>query len=127
MHDLRDARRSVGLALILVLTSFWAPPFASAQTLHVGSAVGTPGQLVSFSVTLTTGGASIAGVQNDIAFDPVNAPIVAGAQGHPLCVVNSAIGKEGTSFSFLPPNCSGSGCLSIRVIVFSLTQQRTDT
>jgi MYXO-CTERM domain-containing protein len=38
----------------------------------------------------------------------------------PDCTVNSAIKKEATAFAFLPPDCAGTACTGVRVIVFSL-------
>jgi len=100
------------------------PPAAAltstAPAILVGSISGAPGQQVSFSVTLSTGGAIVAGTQNDISFDPNSIPVAAIANGKPDCHVNPDINKNGTSFAFRPPGCSGSGCTGMRALVLAL-------
>jgi hypothetical protein len=76
---------------------------------------------VTFTVTLHTEGASVAGVQDDIAFDTINTPVAATGAGRPDCTVNPDIDKPGTVFGFLPPGCSGTGCTAFRAIVISLS------
>ena len=77
------------------------------------------GNTVRVNATLVTGGALVAGTQNDIAFDSFNAPIVALANGKPDCLVSPAIDKRATSFAFLPSGCSGTACTMVRAIVLS--------
>lgn len=105
-----------------------APPARAALTtqqalpsVEVGSATGAAGDQVTFTVTLHTEGASVAGVQDDIAFDTINTPVAATAAGRPDCTVNPDIDKPGTAFGFLPPGCSGTGCTAFRAIVISLS------
>jgi len=85
--------------------------------LRVGSAAGTPGQVVSFSVTLGAAGQDVAGTLNDIVFDP-STPIAVTAFGKPDCTVNSSLGKDVSGFSFLPSGCTpGVDCTSARALV----------
>lgn len=89
----------------------------------LSSASATPGQVVTVSATLQTGGTSIAGTQNDIGFDAKQIAIMPKANGKPGCSANPAIGKEGTAFSFQPSGCKsaiGSGCSGVRALVLSL-------
>jgi len=92
---------------------------AQAQTLIVSNASGEPGLSATFTVTLSSGGTSVAGTQNDIAFDPANIPVAAKANGKPNCTVNADIDKGATSFAFRPNGCSGTACTSIRALVLS--------
>lgn len=82
---------------------------------------GAPGQAVSFSATLRTGGATVAGAQNDIQFDPVNTPLASKSAGKPQCAVNPAIGKNATAFTLRPNKCSGRACTGMRALVLSVT------
>jgi YVTN family beta-propeller protein len=89
------------------------------MSVDVGSATGQAGGRVSVDVSLQTGGNAVAGVQNDLAFDP-NTPVAANADGRPDCTVNPAIDKESTSFAFEPPQCTpGTSCTAIRGVIFS--------
>lgn len=85
---------------------------------------GAPGQTVSFSATLRTGGATVAGAQNDIQFDPANTPLASKSAGKPQCAVNPAIGKNATAFSLRPNECSGRACTGMRALVLSITDTR---
>ncbi len=105
-----------------------APPKAAAlaaaaalPSVDVGSATGDPGQQVTFAVTLSTAGASVAAVGADIAFDSINTPVAATGTGEPDCMVNAGIDKEATAFFFQPPGCAGSACTAVRAIVISFT------
>jgi hypothetical protein len=80
---------------------------------------GAPGTNVYFEVSLQTGGAAVAGTQNDLFFDPVNTPVDVLDDGTPDCGVNPAIHKDYTQFAFEPPGCSGTACTSVRAIVLS--------
>src|SRR5262249_39547757 len=51
--------------------------------LALSSAKGRPGAVVSITAKLTTGGANIAGTQNDIVFDPKSVTIAPNAKGRP--------------------------------------------
>jgi hypothetical protein len=90
-------------------------------SVDVGSASGAAGQQVMFSVSLSTAGATVAGVQDDIAFDSLNTPIAATPTGRPDCAVNPSIGKEATTFAFQPPGCSGAACTAFRALVLSFS------
>jgi hypothetical protein len=90
-------------------------------SVEVGSASGLPGGQVTFAVSLSTAGASVAGVQADIAFDSINTPVAATATGTPDCVVNPSIGKEATAFGFQPPGCVGAACTAFRALVLSFS------
>lgn len=96
------------------------PPPADAPSIGINATAGSPGERVTFSVTLSAAGASVAGTQNDIVFDSVNTPIAGGAYGRPDCVVNPDINKRSTIFGFLPPGCRGAACTSLRALVFAL-------
>jgi hypothetical protein len=112
-----------GAGLVVLSTRVTAgvlPAEGSAPGLHVSTAMGAPGQLVGFEVALSTGGAAIAGTQNDLVFDPLNAPVAADVHGRPSCSVNSAIGKDGSTFAFEPAGCVGSRCTGIRALIFSV-------
>jgi hypothetical protein len=90
-----------------------ATPTPLRPSIVVETASGSPGQEVSFSVTLDTVGYVIAGAQNDITY-AAQTPIL-------RCSANAALGKEGTAFGFLPPHCTrGQDCTSLRALVFSL-------
>jgi len=98
-----------------------AVPVAS---IDVGSTSGPPGSTSSVAVTFTLLGdppAAVAGVQNDIGFDPLT-PIAALPNGRPRCAVNPDIDKGATSFTFLPMACTpGADCTGVRAFVLSTT------
>src|SRR5262245_56083011 len=101
-----------------------APPHRAAAaagvtepSVEVGTATGSPGQQVQFTVVLHTAGQMVAGVQDDIAFDSVNTPVGMTGSGRPDCTVNPSIKKEATAFAFQPPGCSGTGCTAFRALV----------
>jgi hypothetical protein len=90
----------------------------------LSSTQGRPGSVVTVAVKLNSGGASIAGTQNDIVFEPRQVAVAATSSGTPDCAANPQLGKEGTAFSFLPPGCrstAGDGCTSVRALVLSLS------
>ncbi len=93
----------------------------AAVTVTAASVSGTAGQTVAVNVTLgVSAGEMVAGTQNDIT-PGTGLSIAAKANGRPDCTANSAIGKESTTFGFLPSGCSGSICTGVRVLVFSLS------
>lgn len=106
-----------------------APPTAPAPAartglpqLALGAVSGAAGQTVLVSATLRSGGERLAGTQNDIEFDPRQISIPAKSNGRPDCAANSALGKEGTAFSFLPTGClKTKSCTSVRALVLSLS------
>jgi hypothetical protein len=63
---------------------------AHAASLTASMAQGTAGSQVTFSVTLSTAGAMVAGTENDIAFDATNTPIGTAASGTGTCSVTTA-------------------------------------
>lgn len=100
-----------------------APAAPGGTALSLSKASGAPGQRVEVSVVLHTGGAKIAGTQNDIVFDPSQVAIAPNADGTPACSANAALRKNGTAFSFLPKGCRpmiGNGCTTVRALVLSL-------
>lgn len=80
-----------------------------------------PGDVVTISATLSTGGATVAGAQNDIIFDATVMSIAAGRKGAPDCQVNRSINKGASAFAFIPSRCSGRGCKGVRALILSLT------
>jgi hypothetical protein len=96
------------------------PPPETAS-IALSKISGDPGARVTFAATLQSKGAAVAGAQNDIAFDSVNAPIAATGDGKPDCTVNPSIGKAATVFGFLPNGCSGAACTGMRAIVLSMS------
>ncbi|HYC22008.1 MAG TPA: hypothetical protein VEI94_04865 [Candidatus Bathyarchaeia archaeon] len=108
-----------GLTLLLMAIAFRPLAAAAAPEVVVGSVTGAPATQVTFDVSLAADGASVASMQNDTAFDPVQTPI-ASVGGLPDCTVNSATGKT-AFFVFLPNGCSGTACTSIRALLVSFT------
>jgi hypothetical protein len=90
-------------------------------TIVLSGASVRPGQTATVTATLQTGGASIAGTQNDITFDPRAVAIARKANGKPDCRANGALGKEGTAFNFLPQKCAPGSCDTVRALVLSLS------
>lgn len=107
----RADRRWWGTAIAAVL--LWAP-VARAVVLRGSEVVGAPGATVDVAVTLESGGASIAGTQNDIEIRP---PLNLAADDR-SCVVNPAIDKTGF-FHVLPCETDGA-CVRLRALVLSL-------
>lgn len=97
-----------------------SPRTPGVVTIDVGTASGTPGSQVSFDVTLDSGGLTVTGTQNDIAYDPLTR-VAANLSGDPDCTVNPATGKD-VFTGFLPNSCTpGVDCTGIRVLVLSLS------
>jgi hypothetical protein len=98
---------------------------AGAVSLTVGTAETEVGQNASIPVTLQAMGEDVAGTQNDLQYpsgEGVSIGVVANAQGRPTCARNEAIMKEGTAFSFQPPQCApGTTCTAVRALVLSLS------
>jgi hypothetical protein len=96
---------------------------APVGSIDIGSASAAAGTTTSFAVTfsLTDPVAAVAGVQNDITFDPLT-PIPATPDGRPDCTVDPGIDKDATSFTFLPMGCTpGADCTAVRAFVLSAT------
>lgn len=65
------------------------------------------------------GAPPVVGTQNEIFFDPMT-PITAGGDGQPDCQVEPSINKNGTSFIFLPPDCTPDlDCDGVRAFVLA--------
>jgi len=99
-----------------ILTQTQTP---STPELSLGTASGAPGDQVSVSMVLYTGGEQIAFCQNDISFDRINVAIAVTTGNQPDCTANAAIDENGTGFGFLPQGCSGTACTGVRGQVFS--------
>ncbi len=89
--------------------------------IALSDAAGSRGGTAVVSATLSTGGKSIAGAQNDLQFDSSVLSIAAAGNGKPDCQVNPAINKTATAFAFTPSGCSGKSCSGVRALVLSLT------
>jgi hypothetical protein len=87
--------------------------------LRLGTVSGQRGERVALTVHLDARGHDIAGVQNDIDFDPEVA-IRTLSDGRPDCSVNPSIGKSATAFAFQPAGCAGTQCAQVRALVLSL-------
>ncbi len=96
-------------------------PAAPAARLRVGRATGAASDVVAVPVSIDLlADAVVAGIQIDLAFDPAT-PLASGAAGRPACAVNAAIGKEATTFGYLPIGCMpGVDCSGVRAFVLSL-------
>ena len=94
---------------------------ASGPAITLSSASGRPGKLVTISATLSTGGATIAGAQNDLRFDPSILSVAVGSKGKPDCFVNPAINKSASAFAFTPSGCSAKSCTGVRALILSLS------
>lgn len=89
--------------------------------IDLGEVRAVAGQLatVGAHLTSTADAPAIAGTQNEIVFQPPLA-IAATRAGLPACTVNPAIDKAGTSFIFLPPDCTpGRDCTAVRAFVLA--------
>jgi hypothetical protein len=102
---------------VIAVASFAAP--AAAVEIEVGRAPGVPNETLVIDVVLHTGGAAVAGTQNDIAFQP-ETPIAANADGRPDCWVNPALDKPASAAAFQPRGCVPAiTCAGARVIIFA--------
>jgi hypothetical protein len=118
--------RLSGAGVTALLWVLGAPSAVHAQNVTVGTASGNPGTQVTFPVILQTPGDpfNYAGVAARIAYDPVNTPIAAAADGTPDCTVNPAIQKVG-GFAFWPAGCTGAGCQQLRAVIYYSTDEGT--
>jgi CSLREA domain-containing protein len=94
-------------------------PTPRQPAVHAGIATGHPGDRVSFAMTFTSDGADVVGVQADIGFDAVHAPIATTLSGEPDCTLNADLGKAAI-FTFLPVGCSGTECVGMQSAVFAI-------
>jgi hypothetical protein len=97
----------------------------AAVSINVGSASGAPGDLVTFSVTLTAdAGEQVLGTQNELGLDAAGVAFAAKVNKKPDCSVNPAIFKTLSGFAFLavgtpPVTCdpTAGACTGVRAIV----------
>jgi hypothetical protein len=111
--------RVLGPACVLFLGS--AAAAAAGPGIVMSTVQARDGQTAQVTATLSAGGGTVAGTQNDFSFDPVNIPVAtkSATNQRPDCTVNPAINKGATSFAFQPARCSGTACVGVRVIVFA--------
>jgi hypothetical protein len=92
----------------------FAASTAQAASLTVGPAQGAAGTPTTFSVTLSTAGAMVAGTQNDISFDATNTPVGTAASGTGTCSVTTSAACV-NDVDCAPPTCttctSGETCV----------------
>jgi CSLREA domain-containing protein len=74
--------------------------------IRLSSATGSPGDQVTFSAVLDTGGAIVGSAQNDITFDSSNVPIAALENGTPDCAIDPQLTDKDPGFSFLTSRCT---------------------
>lgn len=109
--------------VVTLLLTFGVRHAFAAVRVQIGEAEGSPGDAVVFAVVLTAdAGESVAAVENEIDFDPVNTPVAIGTNGRPDCAVNAAINKEATLFGFAPFGCDATRgeCNAIHAVVVSI-------
>jgi len=80
--------------------------------IDLSTAMGFPGDQVTFTATIQTGGFEIAGTQNTITFDSVNIPIAPNGQPTPAPNCTGSLSDKATFFSFMPSQCTGAACTS---------------
>ena len=115
-------KKTIGCTIagaVLVAAGFPATARAGGPGLRFSSATGAAGQEVTVTATLSTGGKSVAGTQNDFGYKPPGLTVKSKANGTPDCTVNPSINKSASTFVFRPPGCGGDACNSVRVLVFS--------
>ncbi|MGH7787586.1 MAG: hypothetical protein ACRERC_12005, partial [Candidatus Binatia bacterium] len=102
-------------------TSTSTPCTAPCSVVHLGNAVGQPGDRVALDVWLESHEMEITGVQADIAFSPLTA-IAADAGGRPDCEPNDDPNLGGYSgFAFLAASC-GDDCAQFRALILPVQQ-----
>jgi hypothetical protein len=98
----------------------WPTPTAAPDPNEIRLDI-APGEPLRIQASLHLAGPEslVAGVQNDITFDPA-LPIAARPNGRPDCAYDPASGKNGSAFGFQPPGCSlGVDCTAVRAVVLS--------
>jgi hypothetical protein len=95
---------------------FWAGPVQ----LSASGAIDPSTLQGEVTISMGAGDNTVAGLQNDLYLDGLNAAFLRNADGGPDCWVNPAIDKPATGAGFLPHDCTGEHCSTIRVIVFSV-------
>lgn len=104
------------LAVTLVLTMRVAAS-ADGAVVRIGQVNAAAGTAVPVSVSLKNGGAQIEGVQVDISFDGSIVSISRKPDGSPDCTATPELQKDGSVFVFLPANCSGLACTTVRALI----------
>jgi hypothetical protein len=110
------------VVVVLASLALDAGVAAAAVTVAVGSAAGTPGQMVELGATLSADAQEpVAGVENDLNFAPA-APVAVAADGRPDCSPNPAIRKGATAFSFRPIGCDPQAgqCTAVHALVVAV-------
>ena len=96
-----------------------------AVVISIDAVSAMSGTQATFGVRLKAEGATVVGVQDDIVFD-TRLPIDQTSAGSPNCVVNPAINKPQTAFSFLPAGCQpGVDCDTVRALVVAFNNLAT--
>ncbi|GBD27202.1 hypothetical protein HRbin30_02546 [bacterium HR30] len=94
-------------------------PAPAGPAVYVEDVVLAASGPVTLTVRLAAGGREIVATQNDLVLGG-GIRIEAGNGGRPDCTVNPALDKNGSSFGFLPPGCSGETCTQVRAVIVSL-------
>lgn len=98
------------LSVVALALSVVAGQALGQATIEVGTVEGSG----SVSVTLSTGGNSIAGTENEIAFGP--------EVQLSNCAVNPAINRTASAFSYTPAGCTpGDNCSGVKALILSFT------
>jgi len=114
--------RVIGSGLGVALGAILIPGavFAQNTTILVGSASGSPGEVVKIEVVLGTD-MDISDVTLVVDYDSPIA-VQADSSNRPDCTVNPAINKPNSQFVFMPLGCATSGdCTSVDVGITSLS------
>ncbi len=118
------ARRPTSMRMVMtLLLTFGGRVAFAAVRVQIGGAIGAPGDEVVITVMLTAdAGESVAALEHEIVFDPLNTPVAMAANGRPDCAVNPAINKEATLFGFGPFGCDPTQreCTVMRAVVLSI-------
>jgi CSLREA domain-containing protein len=85
----------------------------------LSSTTGSPGDQVTFTASLVTGGAIVGSAQNDTTFDSSNVLVAALPSGAPDCAKNPDLTDKGQLFFFRPNGCTGAICTMLRSAVLS--------
>ncbi len=86
----KSTGRVRGLASLVVAGLVCTASIVYADaTITVGNGSGQAGGMATFSATLSTGGAMVAGTSNDITFDTTNTPLATSSSGPGTCSVTT--------------------------------------
>lgn len=94
-------------------------PAPVGPAVYVEDVVLAAGGPVTLTVRLSLGGREIVATQNDLVLTG-GIRVESGSSGRPDCTANPALDKNGSTFGFLPPGCSGEACTGVRAVVVSL-------